>query len=412
MQSAPLSPDSTNNASVRSLTAFRVPIALRSPVRHASHTRTSTDTLIVRCELSDGTVGWGEGLPRPYVTGETIGSVWRHLEASDYSPLFSAAITTVQSAVDAADSFRPANVIPDKGIDGRECFGNSVRCAVETAFLDASCRSLGKPFGAVAECVPEAAPILSRVDEVRYSGVVTSSVGLAQIRAALKMRLFGFRSVKVKVGTAGIDDGGLLSRVRRICGKSVDLRLDANEAWSCSRVLENMEPLLKFKPSSLEQPVPHAFVNGLAAIRAQLPVPIMLDESLCCMEDAQRAVENLTCDLFNLRLSKCGGILACLRLAAFAARNGLGWQLGCQVGETGILSAAGRHFACNVSGIRYLEGSYDRFLVRDRLTNEDITFRYGGRAPRLTQPGLGVTIDEGQLRRLAVASSVVADADA
>ena len=74
------------------------------------------------------------------------------------------------------------------------------------------------------------------------------------------------------------------------------------------------------------------------------------------------------CDLFNLRLSKCGGFIPSLRLAQLAKRHGLGYQLGCQVGETAILSAAGRHFATSVDGIRYLEGSYDRHLVWESLS--------------------------------------------
>ncbi|MFN9976440.1 MAG: enolase C-terminal domain-like protein, partial [Phycisphaerae bacterium] len=117
------------------------------------------------------------------------------------------------------------------------------------------------------------------------------------------------------------------------------------------------------------------------AVREQLGVPVMLDESLCCMEDAERAITGQWCDLFNIRLSKCGGLIRSARLALKAIENGLSYQLGCQVGETGILSAAGRHFACTLTGYRFLEGSYDRFLVKDRLILEDITFRRGGRAP-------------------------------
>ena len=49
-------------------------VRLRRPVKHASHTRTDTDNLIVRVQLSDGKVGFGEGVPRDYVTGETIDS--------------------------------------------------------------------------------------------------------------------------------------------------------------------------------------------------------------------------------------------------------------------------------------------------------------------------------------------------
>ena len=45
------------------------------------------------------------------------------------------------------------------------------------------------------------------------------------------MRIYGFRQVKVKVGVPGQDDPARLGRFRRIMGKSMDLRLDANEAW-------------------------------------------------------------------------------------------------------------------------------------------------------------------------------------
>ena len=143
----------------------------------------------------------------------------------------------------------------------------------------------------------------------------------------------------------------------------------------------------------MEQPVPHEQVAGLAAIRQQVKTPIMLDESLCSIVDAERAVENKWCDLFNLRLSKCGGLVPTLRLAQYAKQNNLGYQLGCQVGETAILSAAGRHFATSVAGIRYVEGSYDRRLVFDWLTEEDITFGRGGKAPALVGCGLGVKVE-------------------
>jgi muconate cycloisomerase len=129
----------------------------------------------------------------------------------------------------------------------------------------------------------------------------------------------------------------------------------------------------------------------------------MLDESLCSLVDARQAIEAGTCDLFNLRLSKCGGFLTSLLLAAAAHRAGLGCQLGCQVGETGILSAAGRHFATSVGELRYLEGSFDRFLVRETLTREDLTFGRGGYAPALAGPGLGVTIDRAALQRVTQA---------
>jgi muconate cycloisomerase len=154
--------------------------------------------------------------------------------------------------------------------------------------------------------------------------------------------------------------------------------------------------------SSVEQPLPYADVEALAEVRRQVHTPIMLDESLCGTVDAQRAAEHGLCDLFNLRLSKCGGFIPSLRLAQFARQHGLGYQLGCQVGETAILSAAGRHFAASVGDIRYLEGSYDRHLVREALATKDLTFGWGGRAAGLPGPGLGILMDTKALERVTI----------
>ena len=73
----------------------------------------------------------------------------------------------------------------------------------------------------------------------------------------------------------------------------------------------------------------------------------------------------------------CGGDHALTTLSRKAARAG--------------------HFATSVEGLRYLEGSYDRHLVWERLSAENITFGRGGRAPALVGCGLGVTIEPARL---------------
>jgi muconate cycloisomerase len=186
----------------------------------------------------------------------------------------------------------------------------------------------------------------------------------------------------------------------------MDLRVDANEAWPAAELCNKLEPLLASGISCVEQPVAHAEVGSLSEARRKIKCPIMLDESLTSIVDAEAAIAAKTCDLFNIRLSKCGGFLASLRIAAVARAAGLAYQLGCHPGETGVLSAAGRHWACSVDGVRYHEGSYDRHLFRRLVTNEDITFGYGGRAPAIKQPGLGVTIDVKALDEFATEQRV------
>ncbi len=378
---------------VKELTALHVRIPLRKPIQHASHTRTETDNLVVRCVLEDGAAGYGEGVPRPYVTGETIASALALLRHSDL-PAQLESCCDFAAAAALAERLRLAPVAGDT----RGCQGNAARCAVELALLDAFGRPFGEPLSTVTRLL---APELYQPRPwVRYSGAITSSTGFKLRLAAWAMWLYRFRQLKVKVGIAGQDDVQRLKIIRRRVGRTMDLRIDANEAWSPQNVRQGIEELKPFGITSVEQPVPHADVACLAEIRKQTGVPIMHDESLCSLIDAEDAASRGTCDLFNLRLSKCGGFVPTLRLAQFAKRHGLGYQLGCQVGETAILSAAGRHFAAGVADIRYLEGSYDRHLVKEALGTRDISFRWGGWAPALTGPGLGVDIDPVALERV------------
>jgi muconate cycloisomerase len=345
--------------------------------------------------LSDKSEGYGEGLPREYVTGETVQSALGLLKTSDLPSQFDSC-RDFADAVKLAERLRLA-AVPG---DARECQGNAARCAVEVAVLDAFGRSFGEPLSHIAKML--APELYEPRERIRYSGVIASAKGVKLRLAALAMRIYGFKQMKIKVGIPGYNDRRRLRAMRVLCGKSMDLRVDANEAWSPDEAVEKIRELEPYGITSAEQPVAHEHATALARIRKEVQIPISLDESLCGMVDAEAAVTNQSCDIFNLRLSKCGGFIPTLRLAQFAKKNNVGIQLGCQVGETAILSATGRHFAGSVAGLKYVEGSYDHHLVREALGVEDITFKRGGWAPLLVGSGHSVRIDSAALARVTV----------
>ncbi|QDU63437.1 L-Ala-D/L-Glu epimerase [Planctomycetes bacterium Pan216] len=383
---------------VANVELYHVRIPFKRTVRHASHARDSSENAVVRCTLSDGTIGYGEGLPRDYVTGETIETSLDLLRRADWS----GQLSPVGSFGEAIEMIRSFSLPPVEG-DDRGCVGNAARCAAEIALLDAYGQAFGTSLYELCSLLPGCQSILKKRRRCRYSGAITSKSPKREVLTALKFRAGWFFQCKIKVGTRGQDDVARLRRLRRFLGPWMNIRIDANEAWTPEEVVERIKELEPFKITSVEQPVAHEQVDCLREVRQQVDVPIMLDESLCGAIDAERAIADRTCDLFNIRLSKCGGLIPSLELAALAQRHGLGYQLGCQVGETGILSAAGRHFGCTVDKIRYLEGSYDKHLVKERLTREDLTFGLGGVGYRLKKPGLGVTIDPESLSRVTIA---------
>jgi L-alanine-DL-glutamate epimerase-like enolase superfamily enzyme len=380
---------------IAALHAYQIRIPLRRRIRHAAHTRTETDNLLVRCVLEDGSEGFGEGVPRDYVTGETIASAFELLRRSDLGGQ-RADCRDFEHAVALAERLQLAPVPGDV----RGCEGNAARCAVELAILDAYGRHFGRSLSDVVRLL--APEIYQPQTHVRYSGAITTAHTIKTLTAAIVFRIYRFKQVKIKVGMEGYNDRDRLGMMRRWGGRKIDIRLDANEAWTPANVVERIRELELFGISAVEQPLPHADADVLRDVRRQVRTPIMLDESLCSRYDAERAVEGQICDLFNIRLSKCGGIIPSLRLAQFAKQQGLGCQLGCQVGETAVLSAAGRHFAASVAGLRYLEGSYDRHLVREALATKDLTFGWGGWAKALPGPGLGIALDQQALQRVTV----------
>ena len=131
------------------LEARHVRIPLRRKVTHASHVRTETDNVVVRCVLSDGAVGFGEGVPRDYVTGETIDFALDLLKRSDLGKQLGHDCPDFVAAVHLAERFRLTPVVGDE----RMIQGNAARCAVELAILDAFGRCYGEPLTRVTELV-------------------------------------------------------------------------------------------------------------------------------------------------------------------------------------------------------------------------------------------------------------------
>jgi muconate cycloisomerase len=133
----------------------------------------------------------------------------------------------------------------------------------------------------------------------------------------------------------------------------------------------------------------------------------MADESLNTVGDARTLAEAKACDLFNIRVSKNGGLSGALAVAEIAAAADIGIQVGAQVGETAILTAAGRLLAAHLPRIRYAEGSFGTLLLSEDISIQELRFGPGGAAPALNGPGLGIDVRVEALERLAIGSTTL-----
>jgi muconate cycloisomerase len=123
----------------------------------------------------------------------------------------------------------------------------------------------------------------------------------------------------------------------------------------------------------------------------------MADESVLTAEDVKRSAKEKTFGMINIRLAKNGGLLKALELAETAEKLGIRYMSGCHVGETGILSAAGRAAASLMKSPQYTDGSYDSHLLSGNISMEDLSFGFGGRADIIRNNGLGFKIDKNKI---------------
>jgi muconate cycloisomerase len=347
---------------------------------HSLAERRSSTNVYVKVTLADGTTGFGEGIPRHYVTGETP-AVASTISGECARALVGCRLADPDDVPVVLD--RVAATLP-AGPPG------AAWCAVELAVLDAAGRFFGRPVSHWLG--PVRAPVLT------YDAVLPFSPTPALPALALAIRALGLTNVKLKVGRHLDDDLDRLRLLRRLLGSGVDLRVDANCAWTTEQALTAIERMRRYGISVVEQPVAADDLDGLERLTAACPELIAVDESLRTVAEAQALVDAKACDAFNIRVSKCGGLRASMQIAEIAADAGVTVIVGAQVGESGLLSAAGRHLAACVAP-RYLEGSAGRLLLREDITRERVLPGRAGRARPHAGAGLGVTVRENVLAR-------------
>jgi L-Ala-D/L-Glu epimerase len=353
----------------------------RFTFRHTLASRSEGEAIILRLAGQDGQVGFGECAPRSYVSGETLDTVREALGTSLVPRLAGAVFSDFEEAVAFLEEL----------LVGLPRNQHAAFCALELALLDLAGKRFNRSAGTVLGPVA--------LQEVRYSAIVSAGGVQEALQTCEMAKRYGFRSVKVKVGSAPEKDLEVLGGARRILGDSCSLRADANCAWDLDEALRRVDSFVPLRLDGLEQPLPPEDLAGLASLTRRSPIPIIADESLVSQEDARKLADQAACHCFNIRISKCGGLLNSLRIRELGRQAGIACMLGAQVGETALLSAAGRHFATRSPDARFLEGSYGSILLEEDIGKEDLTVGPGGRGAALPGPGLGVEVDEARLSK-------------
>ena len=351
------------------LDIFRTALPMRT-FEHAAAKRSLAESIVVRLRTAEGRVGWGETLPREYVTGETLETVRQDIEQI-FWPIVRGCrdLKQVRQAVVEMPFQQNGRVV------------TAARCAVELATIQAFGLWAGE-----SRVPPEAWP--------RVTGVIGSSDPGKTARKLRLMRWYGLRSFKLKLGMGEDVDQANLQAVHRQLSKKLasaqyDLRVDANSAWKYAEVPDRVKELKALGVCAVEQPCkarPSSFVE----LSMKCALPLIADESCLTEDDAEVLLGSEGHVWLNVRISKNGGLAAARRLAGLANRDGVPYVLGCMVGESGILSTAQRALLSAGPTPLMLEGNYGRLLLKDDLTDPSPRFGYRGRLCALPKAGWSI----------------------
>ncbi len=353
---------------------FRYEIPFTRPFSFGAQTLTERTGWMLRLTADNGRIGWGEAAPLPGFSTETFD------EAGDTLRLLVQALQDVREVNNAAairalcDSLVPA---------GRP----AARAAVSTALFDAWCDR----------------DTLAHRLEPRTTGVVsintTTSGATADLEPWARERVReGYRVLKIKVGLVRWEEerfwlAALLQRVRV---PGLQLRLDANGAWSRDEARRACDSLIGWPIECVEQPVAGTDLDGLLEIARRSPVPIAADEALTEADGAWDAlVRKGGVQVVVIKPMVFGGPDIAFERARQARMAGVK-----VIVTTALDTAIGRRMAMHVAAAVDPTGMTAHGLATGSLLEFDVAEpdpRVGPRMLLEKRPGLGALVDPNRL---------------
>jgi L-alanine-DL-glutamate epimerase-like enolase superfamily enzyme len=130
----------------------------------------------------------------------------------------------------------------------------------------------------------------------------------------------------LKLKATGDMDLRVIGKIRKVY--SGGIWIDGNGCWDVARATYASQMLGEYGVEFLEQPIPPGNLMGLRHVREASPIPIIADEDCQGPDDVDRLVDHV--DGINIKLIKCGGLLAAMAMVLRAKSHGMKVMLGCK----------------------------------------------------------------------------------
>lgn len=339
-------------------------LPLRTTFKQASSVRNHGES--IWCEANRNNIsGFGEGCPRTYVTGENTEGALHWLSQT---------LPTIEAECHSLDSLKTWMNKNRAELDKNP----AAFCAIETALLDL----FSKEKNINVE------KLLGLEDPKRgynYTAVLGDSGEEKYIALVHRYIGVGFSDFKVKVNGDLEKDRMKLDLLQQLTNEkgisNIRVRLDANNLWK-GQPDKAIEHLSKLGHSifGIEEPVEPKNFEALSKISNALNIPIILDESLCNLNDFEKLDKVSGSFIANIKVSRAGGVIRSLELIKELKSRGHQIIIGAHVGETSILTRAGMCVAQVASdNLLAQEGGYGLILLEKEPPFPSLMFGKGGK---------------------------------
>ncbi|WOD45345.1 o-succinylbenzoate synthase [Hwangdonia lutea] len=142
----------------------------------------------------------------------------------------------------------------------------------------------------------------------------------------------GFHCIKMKIGAIDFQtEINLIKSIREeFSSKEIELRVDANGAFSTDEALEKLKILSDFDLHSIEQPIKQGQFEAMAKLCDNTPLPIALDEELIgvySVTKKQELLQTIKPQYIILKPSLVGGFKGSDSWIEIAENNNIGWWI-------------------------------------------------------------------------------------
>jgi L-alanine-DL-glutamate epimerase-like enolase superfamily enzyme len=337
-------------------------------------------TVLVKITADNGATGWGQSVPTPRWSYETLETVQTTIERYLAPELIGLDVFdegAIQAALGRfiAPSFSTGQPICKAGLD--------------LALFDLTGRLLGQSAAQRWQRPGKDQIPLSWTLNPRTIDQVDDLVAQGEAR--------GYRHFNVKVAPDAKVDIELCRRVRKLAPDGF-LWADANGGYDETTALAVAPRLADEGVAVLEQPLPANRLSGYRALKKQGALPIIMDEGIVSTVELEEFIKLDLLDGVAMKPARCGGLTEARRQVELVLDRGLLF-LGSGLTDPDLSLAASLalygaydlKYPAALNGPQFLGSS----ILKEPLEVND------GQLPVPTGPGLAVEVDENKIESLA-----------